>query len=111
MSEARLATAIEVSALIRRAEGEGGFGTVLAKGDSARGSLLVIVAARGEAAFRLERLLQRDGSYAWEAIPAGDSASLQQHVARARMRDPDCWVLELDIPSPERFIAEMISCA
>lgn len=107
MSEARLATHIEVSALLARASAAGGFGAVLRRGDAERGSLLLLLAERGTVVSILERLLQRDGSYAWEMRPVSDSASLKLHVARATDRDPDLWVLELDIPSAERFTAEM----
>lgn len=111
MNEDRLATSVEVSALLTLASAQGGFGAVLHKGDPQRGSLLLLLGERGVTSKRLERLLQRDGRYAWEERPAGDSVSLQQHVARAREFDPDLWVVELDVPSTERFIAEMTSAA
>ena len=109
MNEARLTPAIEVSALLARAAAEGGFGAVLHKGDPDRGSVLLVLAERGEPKKRLQRLLQRDGNYAWEQSDSADAQALQQYLARARQRDPDLWVVELDIPSAERFIAEMIS--
>ncbi len=111
MTEARLAPGVEVSALLALARAQGGFGAVLKKGDADRGTLLVILLERGSPRVRLQRSLQRDGSYGWESRDAGDSASLQQYLARARDNDPDLWVLELDIPSSERFIAEMTGAA
>lgn len=107
MNEARLAPAIEVSALLARASAEGGFGAILHKGDPDRGSLVVVLAERGIAKLRLQRLLQRDGSYAWEHSDSLGPHELHQHLVRARERDPDLWVVELDIPSVERFVAEM----
>jgi len=107
VSEVRLSTHIEVSALLARAAADGGFGAVLRRGDAERGSLLLLLAERGTVTSMLERLLQRDGSYAWESRAVTDSAALQQHVARATDRDPDLWIVELDIPSTERFTAEM----
>ena len=108
MSEVRLNAGVEASAFLRRAEGSGGFGTVLHKGDAERGSLLVVVTERGEHRAILERRLGASGRYAWAAVGpvSGESAGAAQYVARARRADPDCWVLELDIPSAERFIAE-----
>jgi hypothetical protein len=79
----------------------------LRRGDAERGSLLVLVAERGESRFLLQRLLQRSGEYAWEAQETNDSEALGQQLARSQDRDPDLWVIELDIPSAERFIAEM----
>ena len=98
-----------MSALLRRAESIGGFGTVLHKGDAERGALLILLAERGVPAAFLERMLQRDGSYAWElnsGVTEGPDSSTQ-YVARRQRTDPDCWVIELDVPSAERFIAEM----
>lgn len=107
----RLAPGIEVSALIRRAETLGGFGMVLHKGDPERGTILLAVTERGEHRALLERRMQADWRYRWTRIgaEAGDSAGAAQDIARARSSDPDCWVLELDIPSSERFIAETTS--
>lgn len=107
MNEARLAAGVEASALLARARDLGGFGTVLKRGDAHRGSLMLLVAERGITRFLLQRLLQRDGSYAWEARELADSESWQGNLARASERDPDLWLIELDIPSAERFIAEM----
>lgn len=109
MSEPRLAPAVEVSALLARASALGGFGAVLHKGDPERGVVMLVLAERGQPVHLLERLLQRDGRYAWQARTIGDSRQLQHHVAHARRADPDMWVVELDIPSTERFIAEMIA--
>ena len=55
-----------VSALLRRAQQEGGFGAVLAKGDPTAGAIAVILAEKGRKACFLERLLQPDGRYAWQ---------------------------------------------
>lgn len=108
MSEPRLAAGVEASALLARARDLGGFGTVLRRGDAERGSLMLVLAERGTTRFLLQRLLGRSGDYAWEAREIGDSAAMEQQLAKARERDPDLWLIELDIPSTERFIAEMI---
>lgn len=113
MSEPRLSAGIEASAFLRRAQQQGGFGMVLHKGDAERGSILVVVVERGEHRAILERRLQAGGTYGWAASGPreGESVEAAQYVARARRADPDCWVLELDIPSAERFIAETITDA
>lgn len=107
MTEARLAAGIEASALLARARNVGGFGTVLKRGDAERGSLMLVLAERGTPLFFLQRLLQRSGSYLWESRKIADSESLERQLAQACERDPDLWVIELDVPSAERFIAEM----
>ncbi len=103
----RLASSILVGALLRRAEAEGGFGMVLAKGDPTAGAIAVILAERGANPRFFERLLQPDGRYAWqESAQHGDLPAL---IERRRRFDPDLWLIELDVASTERFAAEMNS--
>ncbi len=109
--EPRLAAGFEASALIRRAEGDGGFGMVIHKGDAERGSLLLVVLERGQHQAFVERSLGVGGIYAWRKTGpnANDSGRVDQYVGIRRRSDPDCWVIELDVPSAERFIAETTS--
>ena len=109
--EARLASSLLVTALLRRAEAEGGFGTVLAKGDATAGSITIILTERGDNPRLFERTLQPDGHYAWqESIRGvGDAQDLASLLERRRRFDPDLWIVELDIVSAERFAAEMNS--
>ena len=105
----RLTPAVEVAALIRRAEGEGGFGTVLHKGDADRGAVLLVITSRGRHFAVLERILGLDGNYVWHATGPAESANpeeVAQFLARRRQFDTDIWLIELDIAEPERFIAE-----
>jgi hypothetical protein len=108
--EPRLQSSVLVSALIKRAEAEGGFAAVLAKGDSSAGSILVILVERGGKPRFLERVLQPNGSYAWQdtggEIAVNDEEA-GKFLAKRRKFDPDLWILELDVPSVERFTAEM----
>ena len=105
----RLASSVLVSALLRRAQDEGGFGAVLAKGDPMAGSIAVILAEKGRKACFLERLLQPDGRYAWQSArqEVENEAEFNAFLIRRRTFDPDLWILELDIASAERFAAEM----
>jgi hypothetical protein len=107
----RLSAGVEVTALLRRAEALGGFGTVLRKGDPERGSIVLAVTERGEHRGLLERRLRPDWTYGWASIgpESGDSGAVTQHLARIRKQDPDCWILELDVPLSKRFIAETIA--
>jgi len=108
--EPRLATSVLVSALVRRAEAEGGFAAVLAKGDPTAGSVLVVLTEKGAKTAIYERALQGDGRYDWAATAsevAENMLKVPGFVARRRRFDPDLWVLELDIPSIERFAAAM----
>jgi hypothetical protein len=104
--EPRVASSVLVSALIRKAEADGGFAALLSKGDATAGSILLILTERGADPRILERLLQPDGRYAWGAS-TGEPGEVPGLIARRRRFDPDLWVLELDVPSAERFAAEM----
>lgn len=109
---ARLASSVLVGGLIRRAEAEGGFGTVLAKGDSTAGSILIVFNHRGQRFGTMERVLQATGDYSWQLTKSQDTENIRQiddALMRRRGFDPDLWIVELDIPTPERFAAEMIS--
>ncbi len=108
--EPRLASHVLVSALLRRAESEGGFGAVLAKGDSEAGAITVILVERGRKLRILERMLQPGGRYLWQRIEtqaAENEEELNKFLARRRNFDPDMWLIELDIASAERLAAEM----
>jgi hypothetical protein len=107
--EARLASSVLVGALLRLAEAEGGFATVLAKGDQTAGAVTVILTEKGGNPRFFERLLQPDGRYAWEESrqTIENEQQLKAFLERRRNFDPDLWILELDIASSERFAAEM----
>ncbi|MEA3000585.1 MAG: hypothetical protein QOK17_2418 [Sphingomonadales bacterium] len=104
--EPRVASSVLVTALIRKAEAEGGFAAVLSKGDETAGTILLLLTERGANPQILERLLQPDGRYVWGRSTEG-AAEVPALIARRRRFDPDLWVLELDVPSGERFAAEM----
>ena len=110
--EARLQSSILVNALQRRAESEGGFAAVLAKGDPNAGALLVILTERGRRVKVLERLLEGGERYVWKDVGGealGNEEDFKKFLARRRRFDPDIWLIELDIASAERFAAEMNS--
>jgi hypothetical protein len=103
----RLGSSVLVSGLIRKAQAEGGFAAVLARGDADSGSVLVILAERGGDPRLFERVLQPNGTYSWASVCDGER--VPEFVARRRRFDPDSWAIELDVPCVERFAAEMNS--
>ncbi len=108
---ARLATAVLVNALIRRAEGAGGSAMVLAKGDATAGALLLLLVERGANPRFVERGLGPDGTAALIASGPREFAeegAVTAYWQRRRDRDSDLWVVELDIADGERFAAETI---
>ena len=105
----RLPTHLEASGLLRSAEQAGGFGTVLRKGDADRGALILLIASRGAHHACLERTLSADGSYQWQHVGPAAGAGPETIADWSRKRvsfDSDLWLIELDIPQAERFIAE-----
>ncbi|WP_374942882.1 DUF1491 family protein [Sphingomonas sp.] len=102
----RLPTGIVVSALLRRVNDSGGMAAVLARGDAQGGGVLVMVVDRDGPTRIFERGLGSEGRSALiESTPPRDVGNYWQ---RRRARDPDLWVVELDSPHVERFIAETI---
>jgi hypothetical protein len=101
----RLPSHVEVAAIIRQVEANGGFATVLRKGDPDRGAVTLILQERGEFRGILERELGPDFQYEW-TFKGGGSDSLVDWTAKKLQFDPDFWLIELDIADPERFIAE-----
>ena len=100
-----------MAGLLRRVAADGGFATVMRKGDEERGSLILLVTSRGVHVAVLERVLDLDGSYHWERSGPAESASsaeIADFLARRARFDEDSWAIELDIADPERFIAETI---
>jgi len=109
MRSARLSASVEAAGLIRRAEAEGGFGTILRKGDPERGSLLLLIRNRGRHVACLERMLAMDGGYRWTPSGPGKEEAeenLAEFLEKRVRFDEDLWLIELDIAQPERFIAE-----
>ena len=109
MTGRRLPAKLEVSGLIRQIESDGGFATVLNKGDADGGAVLLVVNSRGRYVTSLERILSISGAYEWRHTGPGDSAGsvdLPPFLAKRTRSDPDLWIVELDIADPERFIAE-----
>lgn len=105
----RLTSAMLVSALVRRAHAEGGAAIVVAKGDPTAGAILLICLEKGSLTSFRERVLRTDGTYGWESVgpsPDSDREELDAWLGRRRQRDPDLWVVELDIPNAQRFAAE-----
>ena len=109
MSDPRLRSEVEAASLLRRAQAEGGFATVIRRGDPDRGALLLVVTSRGRHVTCLERMLSLDSGYVWQRVGPAESsgsAGLADFLAKRTRFDEDLWAIELDIADPERFIAE-----
>jgi hypothetical protein len=108
----RLSASLEAAAIMRRAEGEGGFATIVRKGDPDRGALTLLVTQRGAIAGVLERQMAADYNYQWANLSADrpfDEAAWRDFLEKRVNFDPDFWAIELDVADAERFIAETIA--
>ncbi|MEG3176755.1 DUF1491 family protein [Sphingomonas sp. RB3P16] len=110
-----LPTGLLVSALLRRVNDAGGMGMVRAKGDPDSGSILLILNDGSGPGRMVERAIGPLGTYALVATGPTDAPddlagapARDAYWQRRRARDPDLWVIELDIASAERFAAETI---
>jgi hypothetical protein len=107
---ARLTSAVLVSGLTRRAFALGGSAAVLAKGDPEAGSILLLIGEKGVVSGLWERILAPTGAYCWaknELQDIENKEKFSNYLDRRRIRDPDLWLIELDVPNAERFTAEL----
>jgi len=105
---ARIPAHLEVSGLIRAVQAEGGFGTVLSKGERDAGTLMIVLTENGRNSRVYERMPQLDGTRGWTLTRQQDAENpgdFDEYCRRRGQQDPDLWVLELDIARGERFIA------
>jgi len=105
----RLPAKLEVAALVRAVQGDGGFASILHKGDPDRGTISLLVAERGQPQAVLQRRMTADFTYRWSegASPAGGQGFDWRNWVESQSRiDPDCWLIELDVADAQRFIAE-----
>jgi hypothetical protein len=110
MEDARLPAHLEVAAILRLAESQGGFATVLARGERDAGTILLVTLCRGEGAVLHERMPQRDGSRKFLAAKRQNPENPSEFVEycdRRRRQDGDIWLIEVDIADPERFVAHL----
>ena len=106
-----LPTHLLVSALLKRVNDAGGMGMVRARGDAESGTIVLILNDEPGRVRLVERAIGPLGKpmlVATGPADAGDVATCEAYWRRRRARDPDLWVIELDIASAERFAAETI---
>ena len=114
MTEARLASSLQVSAFVRLAQIEGDFAAVLRKGDPVAGAILLIGLVRGKNPVLFERFPSVNGGSPWQhlAMQATDSETeTTERWQKRAISDPDLWVIELDVASPERLAGLLAAAA
>jgi len=105
-----LSSDLWVSALIRRAQIEGAYATVVKKGDDRAGSVIVKAYDTSTRTARLfTEAFGTDGDRLWIQPVTSDSESeLDAYIARQRGYDPDLWVVEIEDRQGRHFITETV---
>ncbi|WP_340588230.1 DUF1491 family protein [Erythrobacter alti] len=103
----RLPAHLEVSGLIRAVQAEGGFATVLAKGERDAGTLMILCCENGTKLRAYERMPLLDGTRGWVLSKEQNTDKPEEFAdfcERRKRQDSDLWIVELDIANAERFI-------
>ncbi len=114
MIEPRLTSDFQISAITRLAEAEGDFAMILRKGDVTSGAILLIGQIRGENPVVFERYPSLDGHSGWQPVALlvqGSEAEVTEYWKKRVARDPDLWVMELDVASSERLNGLLLASA
>jgi hypothetical protein len=109
MTEPRLKTSIWVSALIRRAEIGGASAFVAKKGEPDSGAVIVKIALLDGTARVWSSAYGRDGQRRWvhaTGTAVVSDADAEAYVTRARSRDADLWVIEIEDRKGRDFLTE-----
>ena len=109
--EARLKSALQVQALIRRCDLATIGVAVTARGDPDAGAILVKLCGLNAGATVLAQARRADGTLGWlratgEAPVAESDANA--YIARQRQRDPDLWVIEIETLAPDTVLDDGI---
>ncbi|MEL7444766.1 MAG: DUF1491 family protein [Pseudomonadota bacterium] len=108
--DTRLPAHLEIAAMIRLAESQGGMATVLSKGERDAGTILLVTMFRGEGATLYERMPQLDGTRIFTATRSQNTERPEEfieYLGRRGHQDPDIWILELDIDNAARFVESL----
>lgn len=106
MIEPRLASDVYVKAIRRIAEAQGNFASILYRGDPVSGSVLIAARNRTQIPVIYERFGAINNGPKWQESGPKDPRSEQDvtdWLQNRRSRDPDIWVIELDIASDEQL--------
>ena len=106
MIEPRLTSEFQISAIKRLAEAGGGFVALLRKGDRTSGAILLIGQIRGRNPVLFDRHASLDGMSEWQPVvreTEDNEAEVTAYWQKRASRDPDLWVIELDVASQERL--------
>lgn len=93
--------------MIRAVEAAGGFGAVLHKGEREGGTIIIVLAENGRNQRLFELMPDVEKGRVWTLSKFQDTENpfeFSNYLDRRAARDPDLWIVELDIADGERFI-------
>jgi len=112
MFDERLPTRVWVEALMRRAQVAGASAFVLQRGEDSRGDVLIKVAnLSGEAHAFVPRTSMQGTRVFVDLVAQGvgpEEADIDAYVARARERDRDLWIVEIEDRDGRHFLTEPV---
>jgi len=106
----RIKTAIQIKAIIRRAEVAGAQAFLVRRGQEDAGALYLKVARLDGTFMVLNQARRGDGELVWTK-PLGDSvdeASASKYLEKQLRFDPDIWILEIEDSQARAFVDEPI---
>ncbi|MEQ8345167.1 MAG: DUF1491 family protein [Sneathiellaceae bacterium] len=107
--EYRLKTALWVNAMVRLHDREAIPIAVLHRGDSDAGGILIKLDRRDRGLSLWSQARDPQGRLTWLRPHDADSldeAECAERIARARKRDPDLWVIEIEDRDDRRIFAQ-----
>ena len=97
---------------MRRAQLEGASAFILQKGDASRGDVLVKVADMQGGARAYVPRTSMEGERVFVDLQSQqvgpDEVSVDEYVRRARARDADLWIIEIEDRDARHFITESV---
>ena len=93
--------------MIRAVEAAGGFAAVLHKGEREAGTILAVLTEKGGNSRLFEQMPDLEKGRVWVCSKIQDPENPKEfgdYLETRGARDPDLWIVELDIADGERFI-------
>lgn len=105
-----LSTDVWVSGLIRRAELDGAFATVVKKGDARAGTVILKAYDTSTRTAKLySTVTGPDGEPHWmQPVASEFEHELDAYIERQRRYDPDLWVVEIEDRQGRHFLQEPV---
>jgi hypothetical protein len=108
----RLPTRIWIEALVRRAELAGASAFIVQHGDDARGDVLVKVSRLNGLAAVYAPSMSLEGERVFLNLAVQgvgpDEAGVEEYVRRAKARDSDLWIVEIEDREGRHFLTEPV---